>query len=157
MVNQVTVVRQPKDAFTVVAGDMETNLITIRGRQNVRRGIRSVSDARKCRKSQKPSVRNANKKEPKSDDEGEGEGNNTVGSVYGAGQFCKINWVQTEEGWYLITSGMDGGSLERSLRDILKSKSKSRYAERHISSWVSKSLGETDHRTGWPQCLTQER
>ena len=47
MVNQVTVVRQPKDAFKVVAGDMEANLITIRGRQNVRRGIRSVSDARR--------------------------------------------------------------------------------------------------------------
>ena len=62
-----------------------------------------------------------------------------------------------EEGWYLITNGMDGDSLERSLRDILKFKSRSWYAERHISSWVSKSLGETDHRTRWPQCLTQER
>lgn len=53
---------------------------------------------RKCRKSQKPSVRNTNKKDPKSDDEGEGEGDNTVGSLYGAGQFCKINWVQTSSG-----------------------------------------------------------
>jgi hypothetical protein len=43
-------------------------------------------------------VRNTNKKDPKSDDEGEGEGDNTVGSLYGAGQFCKINWVQTSSG-----------------------------------------------------------
>ena len=47
MVNKVTVVRQLKDAYTVVAEDMETNLITLRGRQNAQHGIRSVSDARR--------------------------------------------------------------------------------------------------------------
>ena len=47
MVNKVTVVRQLKDAYTVVARDTEANQIMLRGRQNVRRGIRSVSDARR--------------------------------------------------------------------------------------------------------------
>ena len=50
-----------------------------------------------CRKSKKSLDRNALSAN-KSDDEGEGEGDNVVGYMYGAGSFCKINWAKTSSG-----------------------------------------------------------
>ena len=51
--------------------------------------------ARRCEKSKKPAVKSAGKGNPKTDDEDEGEAgtDNVVGSMYGAGHFCRVGYL----------------------------------------------------------------
>ena len=73
----------------------------------------------------------------KSDDEGEGEGDNVVGYMYGAGSFCKINWAKTSSGRGKLIPHHEWDEwmfIRKILRGILKSKLRSRYAERRTSS-----------------------
>ena len=56
--------------------------------------------ARKCKKLRRPEVKSASQHNSETHDgqDDESEGNIVVGSLYGAGQLCKINWVQTSSG-----------------------------------------------------------
>ena len=56
--------------------------------------------ARRCEKSKKPAVKSAGKGNPKTDDEDEGEAgtDNVVGSMYGAGHFCRVGYVRSSSG-----------------------------------------------------------